>query len=223
MLAVRVLLVEDEVSLAETIRRGLDAEGWVVEVATDGDGGLRLGSDRPFDVIVLDIMLPRLNGYDVLKGLRRRQVWTPVLMLTAKDGEFDQTDAFDLGADDYLIKPFSFAVLVARLRALQRRGAPTRPSVLTSGDITLDPARRRVNQAGVEVEMTRREYGLLEFLLRHQGVVVSKAEILAGVWDAHYDGDDNIVEVYVGYLRRKFGATTIETFRGRGYRWCDGG
>ncbi|UZJ25780.1 response regulator transcription factor [Rhodococcus antarcticus] len=218
----RVLLVEDEVSLAETIRRGLDAEGWVVEVATDGEQGLRLGSDHPYDVIVLDIMLPRLNGYDVLKGLRRRQVWTPVLMLTAKDGEFDQTDAFDLGADDYLIKPFSFAVLVARLRALQRRGAPTRPVVLTSGDITLDPARRRVHQGGVEVEMTRREYGLLEFMLRHQGIVVSKAEILAGVWDTHYDGDDNIVEVYVGYLRRKFGATTIETLRGRGYRWRDG-
>ncbi len=218
----RVLLVEDEVSLAETIRRGLDAEGWVVEVATDGEQGLRLGSDHPYDVIVLDIMLPRLNGYDVLKGLRRRQVWTPVLMLTAKDGEFDQTDAFDLGADDYLIKPFSFAVLVARLRALQRRGAPTRPTVLSSGDTTLDPARRRVHHAGVEVEMTRREYSLLEFLLRHQGMVVSKAEILAGVWDAHYDGDDNIVEVYIGYLRRKFGATTIETLRGRGYRWRDG-
>ena len=218
----RVLLVEDEASLAETVRRGLDAEGWVVEVAADGEQGLRLGSEHPFDVIVLDIMLPRLNGYDVLKGLRARQVWTPVLVLTAKDGEFDQTDAFDLGADDYLIKPFSFAVLVARLRALQRRGAPTRPAVLTSGDITLDPARRRVVQAGAEVEMTRREYGLLEFLLRHEGVVVSKAEILAGVWDTYYDGDDNIVEVYIGYLRRKFGTATIETFRGRGYRWRDG-
>ena len=218
----RVLLVEDEASLAETVRRGLDAEGWVVEVAADGEQGLRLGSEHPFDVIVLDIMLPRLNGYDVLKGLRARQVWTPVLVLTAKDGEFDQTDAFDLGADDYLIKPFSFAVLVARLRALQRRGAPSRPAVLTSGDITLDPARRRVVQAGAEVEMTRREYGLLEFLLRHEGVVVSKAEILAGVWDTYYDGDDNIVEVYIGYLRRKFGTATIETFRGRGYRWRDG-
>lgn len=218
----RVLLVEDEASLAETVRRGLVAEGWVVEVAADGVEGLRLGSDHAFDVVVLDIMLPRLNGYDVLKGLRRRQVWTPVLMLTAKDGEYDQTDAFDLGADDYLIKPFSFAVLVARLRALQRRGAPARPVILTSGDLTLDPARRRVHQAGAEVEMTRREYGLLEFLLRNKGVVVSKAEILAGVWDAHYDGDDNIVEVYIGYLRRKFGATTIETFRGRGYRWREG-
>ena len=218
----RVLLVEDEASLAETIRRGLVAEGWVVEVAADGVEGLQRGSDHAFDVVVLDIMLPRLNGYDVLKGLRRRQVWTPVLMLTAKDGEYDQTDAFDLGADDYLIKPFSFAVLVARLRALQRRGAPARPVILTSGDLTLDPARRRVHQAGAEVEMTRREYGLLEFLLRNKGVVVSKAEILAGVWDTHYDGDDNIVEVYIGYLRRKFGATTIETFRGRGYRWREG-
>ena len=215
----RVLLVEDEPSLAETIRRGLTAEGWVVEVAVDGAEGLRRGSEHPFDVVVLDIMLPLLNGYDVLKGLRSRQVWTPVLMLTAKDGDYDQTDAFDLGADDYLTKPFSFAVLVARLRALQRRGAPARPVILTSGDITLDPARRRVHQAGAEVELTRREYGLLEFLLRNTGVVVSKTEILAGVWDAHYDGDDNIVEVYIGYLRRKLGPATIDTFRGRGYQW----
>lgn len=218
----RVLLVEDEPHLAETVRLGLEAEGWVVEVASDGVDGLWRGTEHPFDVIVLDIMLPRLNGYDVLKGLREREVWSPVLMLTAKDGEYDQADAFDLGADDYLIKPFSFAVLVARLRALQRRGAPARPVILTSGDLTLDPARRRVHQAGAEVEMTRREYGLLEFLLRNKGVVVSKAEILAGVWDAHYDGDDNIVEVYVGYLRRKLGVATIDTIRGSGYRWRDG-
>jgi len=149
-------------------------------------------------------------------------------MLTAKDGEYDQTDAFVLGADDYLIKPFSFAVLVARSRALQRRGAPARPVVLTSGDITLDPARRRVHQAGVEVELTRREYGLLEFLLRNKGIVVSKAEILTGVWDTHYDGDDNIVEVYVSYLRKKidapFGSRSLETVRGVGYRLrADGG
>ncbi len=214
----RVLLVEDEPSLAATIRRGLESEGWVVEHEADGIDGLWRGSERPFDVIVLDIMLPRLNGYDVLKGLRQREVWTPVLMLTAKDGEYDQADAFDLGADDYLTKPFSFVVLIARLRALQRRGAPARPVVLVAGGLTLDPARRRVHSGGVEVEVTRREYGLLEFFLRHKGLVVSKTEILAGVWDAHYEGDDNIVEVYVGYLRRKLGAKTIETVRGSGYR-----
>ncbi|MEO6882064.1 MAG: response regulator transcription factor [Mycobacteriaceae bacterium] len=214
----RILLVEDEPSLAATIRRGLESEGWVVEHEADGIDGLWRGSERPFDVIVLDIMLPRLNGYDVLKGLREREVWTPVLMLTAKDGEYDQADAFDLGADDYLTKPFSFVVLIARLRALQRRGAPARPVVLVAGGVTLDPARRRVHSGGVEVEVTRREYGLLEFLLRHKGLVVSKTEILAGVWDAHYEGDDNIVEVYVGYLRRKLGAKTIETVRGSGYR-----
>ena len=214
----RVLLVEDEPHLAETVRLGLEAEGWVVEVASDGVDGLWRGTEHPFDVIVLDIMLPRLNGYDVLKGLREREVWSPVLMLTAKDGEYDQADAFDLGADDYLTKPFSFVVLIARLRALQRRGAPARPTVLSAGTISLDPARRIVLQDGLEVEMTRREYGLLDFLLRNKGVVVSKAQILAGVWDIHYEGDDNIVEVYVGYLRRKLGAATIETIRGIGYR-----
>lgn len=214
----RVLLVEDEPHLRETVRLGLEAEGWVVEVAADGVDGLWRGSEHPFDVIVLDIMLPRLNGYDVLKRLREREVWSPVLMLTAKGGEYDQADAFDLGADDYLTKPFSFIVLVARLRALQRRGAPARPAVLSAGTITLDPARRRVHQHGVEVGMTRREYGLLDFLLRNKGIVVSKADILAGVWDMNYEGDDNIVEVYVGYLRRKLGSATIETVRGMGYR-----
>ena len=227
----RVLLVEDEANLAETVRRGLLAEGFVVEVAGDGVEGLRRGAVGGFDVIVLDIMLPRLNGYDVLKALRARRVWTPVLMLTAKDGDYDQADAFDLGGDDYLTKPFSFVVLVARLRALHRRGAPARPVVLTAGGLALDPSRRRVTQRGQVVELTRREYGLLEFLMQHKDEVVSKAEILAGVWDAHYQGDDNIVEVYVGYLRRKLadpqqapdgstepGSPVIETIRGVGYR-----
>ena len=227
----RVLLVEDEANLAETVRRGLLAEGFVVEVAADGVEGLRRGAVGGFDVIVLDIMLPGLNGYDVLKALRARRVWTPVLMLTAKDGEYDQADAFDLGGDDYLTKPFSFVVLVARLRALRRRGAPARPVVLTAGGLALDPSRRRVTQRGQVVELTRREYGLLEFLMQHKEVVVSKAEILAGVWDAHYQGADNIVEVYVGYLRRKLAdpqqvldgsgaavSPVIETIRGVGYR-----
>jgi len=224
----RVLLVEDEERLAETVRRGLVAEGFVVEIASDGAEGLWRGIDGTYDVIVLDIMLPKLNGYDVLKGLRAKQVWTPVLMLTAKDGECDQTDAFDLGADDYLTKPFSFVVLIARLRALQRRGAPERPVVLSAGTLSLDPARRRVTRGDVELSLTPREHGLLEFLLRNKGTVVTKSEILRGVWDAHYEGDDNVVEVYVGYLRRKidapFSTRSIETIRGVGYRFSsDGG
>jgi len=224
----RVLLVEDEPHLAEMVRVGLVSEGFVVEVSADGAEGLWRGTAGEFDVIVLDIMLPKLNGYDVLRTLRKRDVWTPVLMLTAKDGEYDQADAFDLGADDYLTKPFSFIVLVARLRALQRRGAPERPTVLTAGDLSLDPARRRAARGDTVLTLTPREYGVLEFLLRNKGTVVSKAQILAAVWDAHYDGDDNIVEVYIGYLRRKidtpFGRQGIDTVRGMGYRLlADGG
>jgi len=218
----RVLLVEDEPRLAEMVRVGLVSEGFVVEVGADGADGLWRGTEGEFDVIVLDIMLPKLNGYDVLRTLREHGVWTPVLMLTAKDGEYDQADAFDLGADDYLTKPFSFVVLTARLRALQRRGAPERPTVLTAGDLSLDPARRRVARGDTVIALTPREYGVLEFLLRNKGTVLSKAQILAAVWDAHYDGDDNIVEVYIGYLRRKidtpFGRQAIETMRGMGYR-----
>ncbi len=224
----RVLLVEDEPRLAEMVRVRLVSEGFVVEVGADGADGLWRGTAGEFDVIVLDIMLPKLNGYDVLRTLRARDVWTPVLMLTAKDGEYDQADAFDLGADDYLTKPFSFVVLTARLRALQRRGAPERPTVLTAGDLSLDPARRRVSRGDTVLTLTPREYGVLEFLLRNKGTVLSKAQILAAVWDAHYDGDDNIVEVYIGYLRRKidtpFGHQGIETMRGMGYRLlADGG
>ncbi len=224
----RVLLVEDEPRLAEMVRVGLTAEGFVVEVGADGAEGLWRGTAGEFDVIVLDIMLPKLSGYDVLRTLRERDVWTPVLMLTAKDGEYDQADAFDLGADDYLTKPFSFVVLTARLRALQRRGAPERPTVLTAGDLSLDPARRRAARGDTVLTLTPREYGVLEFLLRNKGTVLSKAQILAAVWDAHYDGDDNIVEVYIGYLRRKidtpFGCQSIDTVRGMGYRLvADGG
>jgi DNA-binding response OmpR family regulator len=224
---VRVLLVEDEVRLAENVRRGLAAEGFVVDVVHDGAAGLFRAEVDGYDVVVLDIMLPRLNGYDVCRRLRAAGVWTPVLMLTAKDGEYDQADALDLGADDYLTKPFSFLVLVARLRALIRRGAPARPTVLEAGDLTLDPAGRTVRRGGEEVTLTPREFGLLHFLLRHRGDVVSKTQILESVWDAHYDGDDNVVEVYVGYLRRKidqpFGRHAIETVRGAGYRLAAGG
>jgi len=219
---VRVLLVEDEARFAETVRRGLVAEGFVVEVEHDGVDGLAAAATGQFDVVVLDIMLPGMSGYHVLRELRARRVWTPVLMLSAKDGEYDEADAFDLGADDYLTKPFSFVVLLARLRALMRRGAPERPTVLTAGTLSLDPARRRVTRGERTLTLTPREFGVLEFLLRHQGDVVTKSEILRSVWDSNYDGDDNVVEVYVGYLRRKidapFGVTTIETVRGAGYR-----
>jgi len=215
-------MVEDEDRLAETVRRGLVAEGFVVDVIHNGVDGLFNAQTNDYDVIVLDIMLPGMNGYDVCRELREAGIWTPVIMLTAKDGEFDQVDAFDLGADDYLTKPFSFAVLVARLRSLVRRIAPERPSVLVAGDLSLDPATRSVRRGSIDICLTPREFGLLQFLMRRRGDVVPKAEILENVWDFNYDGDDNVVEVYIGYLRRKidqpFGRHAIETLRGAGYR-----
>ncbi|WP_331768255.1 response regulator transcription factor [Embleya sp. NBC_00896] len=221
----RVLVVEDEVPLAETVRQGLADAGFNVDVVHTGTDGLWAATEKAYDVIVLDIMLPGLNGYRVCERLRAAGVWTPVLMLTAKDGEYDQADAFDLGADDYLTKPFSFVVLTARLRALVRRGAPVRPVVLTVGDLSLDPARHRVERAGEEVRLTPREFSLLCFLMRRAGDVVTKTEILENVWDTHYDGPANVVEVYVGYLRRKidqpFFHHSIQTVRGSGYRLVD--
>ncbi|OBG77870.1 MULTISPECIES: response regulator transcription factor [unclassified Mycobacterium] len=218
----RVLLVEDETRLATTLARGLKAEGLVVVTVGTGPEGLREAVENRFDVVILDIMLPGASGYEVLRQLRARNVWTPVLMLTAKDGEYDETDAFDLGADDYLTKPFSFRVLVARLRALVRRGAPERPVVLTAGTLSLDPARHAVRRDSTPITLTPREYQLLEFLMRLKDTVVTKADILRNVWDANHQGPDNVVEVYVGYLRRKidvpFGTDTIETIRGVGYR-----
>ncbi|MDX6265410.1 MAG: hypothetical protein QOD70_150 [Frankiales bacterium] len=215
----RVLLVEDEEHLAQAVQRGLAAESFRVEVAHDGQSGLTKALSGEFDVVVLDIMLPGLSGYRICQEMRRQRVWTPVLMLTAKDGEYDEADALDLGADDYLTKPFSFVVLVARLRSLVRRGAPARPVVLEIGDLAIDPARHTVTVAGEKVALTPREFALLLFLMRHPEAVQSKREILDSVWDAHYDGDPNIVEVYVGYLRKKLaaGATRIETVRGVGY------
>ncbi len=218
----KVLLVEDERRLAGVVKDGLVAEGFVVDIVSDGISGLWAATENTYDVIVLDIMLPGLNGYDVLKQLRQHKIWTPILMLTAKDGDYDQTDAFDLGADDYLTKPFSFMILMARLRALVRRGAPERPVLITAGTLVLDPARRVVARGGVPIPLTAREYGLLLFLMRHTGDVVSKAQILDNVWDSAYEGSDNIVEVYIGYLRKKldapFNLNTLHTVRGLGYR-----
>ena len=220
-----MLVVDDEVRLAETVQRGLAAEGFVVDVVHDGEAALWAATENAYDVIVLDLMLPKLNGYRVVEQLRAKGVWTPVLMLTAKDGEYDQADALDLGADDYLTKPFSFVVLVARLRALLRRGAPERPAVLSAGDLTLDPVSHAVARGDVPIVLTPREFGLLEYLLRHKGEVVTKSEILDNVWDSAYDGPANVVEVYIGYLRRKldtpFDRKSIHTLRGFGYRIDD--
>ncbi|MEO6471865.1 MAG: response regulator transcription factor [Aeromicrobium sp.] len=219
----RVLLIEDEPRLAETIKRGLTDHGFVVDIANNGQDGLWSATEHEFDAIVLDIMLPMINGYKVLEQLRARKVWTPVLMLTAKDGEYDQVDAFDLGADDYLTKPFSFMVLVARIRALIRRGAPERPVVLTSGDLTLDPVSRSVTRGDQEISLTPREFNLLEYFMQSAGKAVTKSEILGSVWDSAFEGDQNVVEVYVRYLRLKldipFDRQSIITLRGVGYRF----
>ena len=218
----RILVVEDERALAAALQRGLRAEGFAVDTSADGLDGLELARRGQYDAVVLDVMLPGQSGYRVVQALRAEQNWVPVLMLTAKDGEYDEADALDVGADDYLTKPFSFVVLVARLRALLRRGAPQRPAVLRAGDLSLDPAARRVSRGDVDVELTAREFALLEHLVRRQGEVVSKSELLAHVWDAHLEADLNLVEVYVSYLRRKidapFGRTSLQTVRGAGYR-----
>jgi len=219
----RVLVVEDEPRLAEGLRAGLVADGFAVDVALTGPDGLWLAREEPFDAIVLDLMLPGLNGYRVCQTLRDEGNWTPILMLTAKDGEWDEVEGLNTGADDYLTKPFSHAVLVARLRALLRRGARARPAVLCAGDLRLDPAARRAWRGGVELELTAREVSVLEYLLRRRGEVVTKREVLAHVWDFDFDGDPNIVEVYVRRLREKVGFTAIVTLRGAGYRLADDG
>ena len=212
----RVLLVDDEVALTRALVRGLTAEGFAVDVAHDGLRALDLAADRDYDVVVLDIMLPRRNGYDVVADLRARGDSTPVLLLSAKDGEHDVADGLDVGADDYLTKPFSFVVLLARLRALLRRPAVTAPPVLAAGEVTLDPASRQVRRAGAPVDLTAREVAVLEYLMRNAGRAVGKIELLDHVWDD--GGDDvNLVEVYVGYLRRKLGRDVVSTVRGAGY------
>ncbi|MFF4875322.1 MULTISPECIES: response regulator transcription factor [unclassified Micromonospora] len=218
----RILVVEDDKHLARSIKRGLEAEGFAAEVALDGIDGLWRATDGDFDVIVLDIMLPGKNGFQVCAELREAGNWTPILMLTAKDGELDEAEALDTGADDYLSKPFSYVVLVARIRALLRRGSRERPATLSVGDLRLDPAAHRVWRGETEVSLTPRQFALLEFLMRRPGEVLSKGTILDHVWDFAFDGDPNIVEVYVRHLRRKidepFGRSAIQTVRLVGYR-----
>jgi DNA-binding response OmpR family regulator len=221
----RVLVIEDEVRLAEAIAVGLGAEGIAVDVAHDGPDGLWRAQEGGYDAIVLDLLLPGMNGYRVCQSLRDQSIWTPILILTAKDGEWDEAEGLDLGADDFVSKPFSLVALTARLRALVRRGAEARPTILRVGDLTLDPATRTCARGDAPIKLTLREYLLLEFLMRRAGTVVSKPELLDRVWGLDFEGDANIVEVYVRYLRRKvdepFQRHSIRTVRGAGYTITD--
>ncbi|MEU4242876.1 response regulator transcription factor [Actinoplanes sp. NPDC026619] len=221
----RLLIVEDERELAESLRRGLTAEGYTVDVTHDGHTGLEHALSEGYQAVILDLMLPRMNGYQVCARLRELGVGTPVLMLTAKDGEYDEAEALDTGADDYLTKPFSYVVLLARVRALLRRGGEPRPVRLTVGDLVVDQARRACSRGPTPITLTAKQFSVLACLARRANAVVSKAEILDEVWDAAYEGDLNIVEVYIRALRRSidvpFGVRSIETIRGAGYRLVD--
>jgi DNA-binding response OmpR family regulator len=223
----RVLVVEDDRRMAELLRRGLVGEGWAVDVVHDGPSGLERAGENPYDAIVLDVMLPGLNGYAVCGRLREAGIWAPVLMLTAMDGEYDEAEGLDVGADDYVTKPFSFVTLLARLRALMRRGQPQRPAVLRIGDLEVDPAARQCRRGTVPVALTAREFSVLEYLMRRADQVNPKFDILNGVWEYDFGGDPNIVEVYVRRLRRKvdepFNRHNLETVRGAGYRLASSG
>ena len=216
-----ILLVEDELKMARALRRGLEQEGHSVDTASDGEAGLTRAVDSDYDAIVLDVMLPGRDGFSVCRELRGHGRWAPVLMLTARDAVEDRIRGLDAGADDYLVKPFAFGELLARLRALVRRGAPERPPILAVGDVTLDPGAHAVTRDGRSVELSVREFSLLEFLMRHPGEALSRTRILEQVWDVNYDSFSNVVDVYIGYLRRKleepFGRPFIRTVRGVGY------
>ena len=224
---VKILLVEDDKESATTVKCGLEGEGLTVEVAFDGTDGLWLAREGSFDLVILDIMLPGRNGYQICADLREAGDWTPILMLTAKAGDLDEAEALDTGADDYLTKPFSFAVLIARVRALLRRASGRNPAPVEAGDLRIDPGQRRVWRGDVQVELTARQFDVLEFLIRRAGQVVSKLEILDGVWEYGFDGDPNIVEVYIRRLRTRidepFERQAIETIRGAGYRLSETG
>ncbi|MBA2418463.1 MAG: response regulator transcription factor [Nocardioidaceae bacterium] len=218
----RVLVVDDDRSLATAIRRGLVGKGFAVDVAFDGTDALWYATENTYDAIVLDIMLPGLTGFEVCARLREAGNWAPILMLTARDGKIDEAKALDTGADDYLSKPFSYVVLVARLHALLRRGQQVRPSVLRVGDLELDPASHTLHRGDDAISLTPRQFSLLEFFMRRPGEVISKAEILGHVWDFAFEGDPNIVEVYVAQLRRRidtpYGRSALRTVRLVGYR-----
>ena len=224
----RLLVVEDEEKLAISLKRGLEHDGFSVDLAFDGIDGKWMATENTYDAIVLDIMLPGLNGYRICRELRDEGNWTPILMLTAKSGDLDETEALDTGADDYLTKPFSFAVLVARVRALLRRTTGRDPVAVAAGDLRIDPGQRRAWRGNAEIALTSRQFDVLEFLLRRVGQVMPKSEILDGVWEYDFEGDPNIVEVYIRRLRSRidepFGRHAIETVLGAGYRLnADGG
>ncbi len=218
----RLLVVEDEPRMAAVLRRGLTEEGFAVDLATNGEDGSWYAAENVYDAIVLDLVLPGMDGFGVLTEIRGAGRWAPVLLLTARDAVEDRVRGLDLGADDYLTKPFAFAELLARLRALLRRGAAERPAILAVGDLTLDPARRVVRRGSAQVSLTAKEYAVLECFMRRPGQVLSKTDLIEHVWDVGFDADSNVVEVYVGYLRQKidrpFGRRSLETVRGMGYR-----
>ena len=218
----RVLVVEDEPRMATLLQRGLREEGYAVDVAHDGTDGLWLGTEQDYDAVVLDVMLPGIDGFDVCRRLRAADRWAPILLLTARLAVEDRVHGLDAGADDYLTKPFSFAELAARVRALVRRQSGARPALLEVGDLRVDPATHRVARGEVEIPLSPKEMALLELLVRHTGEVVTRTRILDHVWDFAYDGTSNVVDQYIAYLRKKidrpFGRNDIETIRGVGYR-----
>ncbi len=218
----RVLVVEDEPKMAGLVKRGLEEEGIAVDVSGRGEDAVWMAGSTEYDVVVLDVMLPGLDGFEVCRRLRADEVWTPVLMLTARDAVEDRVAGLDGGADDYLVKPFSFDELLARLRALARRGSAERPAVLEAGDLRLDPATRRATRGDVEIALSQKEYALLETLMRRPGLALSRLQLLEHAWDDTYENRSNVIDVYIRYLREKidrpFGTDTIETVRGVGYR-----
>jgi two-component system OmpR family response regulator len=222
---VRVLVVEDHGRMAELIRRGLQEEGYAVDVVATGEDGVWMASENDYDAILLDVMLPGADGFQTCRRIRETGRWAPILMLTARDAVDDRVRGLDAGADDYLTKPFSFSELLARLRALVRRGTGERPPVLSTGDLTLDPASHTVRRGAVRIDLTAKEFALLEYFMRHPGEVLSRTSLIEHVWDFAFEGDSNVVDVYVRYLREKidrpFSRSSLETVRGAGYRLRD--
>ncbi|HEY8722497.1 MAG TPA: response regulator transcription factor [Gaiellaceae bacterium] len=214
----RILVVEDEPKLADLLARGLREEGHAADIATEGEQALWMAQSAPFDAIVLDVMLPGIDGFEVCRRLRASDVWAPVLMLTARDAVEDRVSGLDAGADDYLVKPFAFDELLARLRALTRRAPAERPTTIEVGDLRLDPAAHRAWRAEVELDLSAKEFALLELFMRNPGIVLSRDQLLDGAWDMSFERRSNIIDVYVRYLRGKIGRDSIDTVRGRGYR-----
>ena len=223
----RVLVVEDERRMATLLERGLQEVGYAVDLAATGEDGIWLATENAYDAVLLDVLLPDLDGFEVCRRLREAGRWAPILMLTARDAVPDRVEGLDAGADDYLTKPFAYPELLARLRAVIRRGPHERPAAISVGDLSLDPATREVRRGDLQVPLTPKEFALLEYFMRHAGEVLTRTQILEHVWDFAFDGDSNVIEVYVRYLREKvdrpFGRQSLETVRGVGYRLRDGG